>query len=198
MDRFRREENEDKRDIGHRAPRYREAGFKQKRRPIAGNFPAAQVSFASTAGVGIAPHTVSPTRPGGSAVGRRTGCGVFQVCRIGRPSGAFSIIHPKSGPVKNQNAGLCAGHFSCVPDTSQSAWHGNPLSPGHQPGRQRPVEVIPLPHPGETGRRDRPPFARHRHRRGGRETCPPPFQPRPPPPPAPGGRTPLLLRLRSQ
>ncbi len=98
---------------------------------------------------------------------------------VGEPDVGFSRCAESDAPLGHfllytQNRGLSrtqmpdyVRHFSCVPDTSQSAWHGNPLSPGHQPGRQRPVEIIPLPHPGETGRRDRPPGGPPAHRRGG-------------------------------
>lgn len=65
--------------------------MKTKKETLRRSDPIAGVSFANTAGVGIAPHTVSPTRPGGSAVGRRRNSGLFGYKKAEIPAEAFLL-----------------------------------------------------------------------------------------------------------
>ncbi len=68
----------------------------------------------------------------------------------------------------------------CRPPVQPAAQGEPPLPPPPLLPPRAGWAFPPLPSGAPRAGRGRPPFARHRHRRGGRETCPPPFQPRPP------------------
>ncbi len=117
---------------------------------------------------------------------RRRRCRLYP--QVGPPAALPSQTTPPFSAL------LPAGHRPPIHPAAQGE---PPLPPPAAPATARRLGFPRSPVQSASGRRDRPPFARHRTGGGGRETCPLPFRPRPHLPPTPGGRI-ALLRLRSR
>ncbi len=106
---------------------------------------------------------------------------VGSIRRLGRPRPSQPALSPRRAPPRQPPPALSPGR------------PGRATAPSsRRPSHRARVGLSPAPVQSASGRKRPPSLRPHPHRRGGRETCPPPFPaPAAPLPPTPGGRIPL-------